>query len=90
MSVRVNKGKPLGPTTAGVRPSSHEVTMPLNPTDNVDQLDSSFTHNIFEKTVSSLFNNFLPTDPRGEVQGRVHITLSSKFTGCITEGGQRM
>lgn len=36
MSVRVNKGKPLGPTTAGGCLSSHEVTMYLNPISNVD------------------------------------------------------
>lgn len=64
MSVRVNKGKLLSPTTAGVCHSSHEVTMYINPTNNVNKLDTSFTQNIFDKIISRVLNNLLPTDPR--------------------------
>lgn len=67
---------------------SHEVTTYVNPTNNVDKLDTSFTQNIFEKIVSRLLNNL--TNPHSEVQGRVHITLSSKFTWSITEGKDRV
>lgn len=90
MSVRVNKGKLLGPTTAGVCHSFHEFTMYVNTTNNVDNLETSFTQNLFENIISRLLNNLLPTDPHTKVQGRRYITLSSKFTVCIMEGEERM
>lgn len=57
--VRVNQAKLLGPTTAGICRSSREVTMYINPTNNVDKLDTGFTYNIFEKINSRLSKLFL-------------------------------
>lgn len=62
--LRVNQAKLLGPTTAGMCHSSNEVTMYIDLTNNVDKLDTGFTHNIFKKIISRPLHNLLLTDPQ--------------------------
>lgn len=67
----------IGPSMDGVHHSSHEITRYLNLTNNIDKFDANFTQNIFEKIIYILLKNVLPTDAHSEVQGRIHIILSS-------------
>lgn len=80
----------IGPSMDGVHYSSHEITRYLNLTNNIDKLDGSFTQNIFEKIIYILLKNLLPTDAHSEVQGRIHIMLSSRVHWSIMKGEARM
>lgn len=61
--------------------------MYINPPNNVDKLDTGFTHNILKKIISRLLNNLLPTDPQREKQGGVHTCLV--LVHCLYNGERK-
>lgn len=77
----------IGPSMDGVHHSFYEITRYLNLTNNIDKFDANFTQNIFEKIIYILLKNVLPTDAHSEVQGRIHIMLSSSVHWLYNEGG---